>query len=136
MNKFSMRVSYRDTDQMGTVYYANYLVFFERGRSEFMRELGFTYRKMEDLGLYFPVMHAECDYHSPAKYDDLITIETTISELKNASAVFSYKIKCEDRLLATGKTKHPLVNKAFKPIRIPPELKQILEKHVMPDEKQ
>jgi len=134
MNKFNLRVSYRDTDQMGTVYYANYLVFFERGRSEFMREVGFTYRQMEELGLFFPVMHAECNYFSPAKYDDLLTIETTISELKNASVIFSYKIKCEDKLLATGSTKHPLVNKSFKPIRIPNDLKSLLEKHIKQNE--
>ncbi|GAB1401199.1 thioesterase family protein [Elusimicrobiota bacterium] len=134
MNKFNLRVSYRDTDQMGTVYYANYLVFFERGRSEFMREVGFTYRQMEELGLFFPVMHAECNYHSPAKYDDLLTIETTISELKNASVIFSYKIKCEDKLIATGSTKHPLVNKLFKPIRIPKDLKVLLEKHISQNE--
>lgn len=134
MNKFNLRVSYRDTDQMGTVYYANYLVFFERGRSEFMREVGFTYRQMEELGLFFPVMHAECNYYSPAKYDDLLTIETTISELKNASVVFSYKIKCENKLLATGSTKHPLVNKLFKPTGIPKDLKVLLEKYINQNE--
>lgn len=134
MNKFNLRVSYRDTDQMGTVYYANYLVFFERGRSEFMREAGFTYRQMEELGLFFPVMHAECNYFSPAKYDDLLTIETSISELKNASVVFAYKIKCADKLIADGKTKHPLVNRAFKPIRIPQDLKVLLEKSINSNE--
>lgn len=134
MNKFNLRVSYRDTDQMGTVYYANYLVFFERGRSEFMREVGFTYRQMEELGLFFPVMHAECNYYSPATYDDLLTIETTISELKNASVIFAYKIKCGDKLLATGSTKHPLVNKLFKPTRIPKDLKVLLEKYINQNE--
>ena len=130
MNKFNLRVSYRDTDKMGTVYYANYLVFFEQGRSEFMREVGFTYRQLEELDLFFPVMHTECNYHSPAKYDDLLTIETSISELKNASVIFAYKIKCGDKLIATGSTKHPLVNKLFKPIRIPKDLKSILEEHI------
>lgn len=134
MNKFNLRVSYRDTDQMGTVYYANYLVFFERGRSEFMREVGFTYRQLEELGLFFPVMHAECNYYSPAQYDDLLTIETTISELKNASVIFTYKIKCGEKLLATGSTKHPLVNKLFKPTRIPKDLKVLLEKYINQNE--
>lgn len=130
MNKLDIRISYRDTDQMGMVYYANYLVFFERGRTELLRDLGFTYKEMEEKGLYFPVINAQCNYHMPAKYDDVITVETRISELKNASIVFYYEIKMQDKLLASGTTKHPLVNKSFKPTRIPQDLKALLEKHV------
>lgn len=130
MNKFNIRVSYKDTDKMGTVYYANYLVFFERGRSEFMRETGLTYRQLEELDLYFPVMRAECNYYSTVSYDDLLTIETSIAELKHASVIFSYTIKCGDKLIADGITKHPLVNKSFKPLRMPKELRSALEKHI------
>lgn len=130
MNKLDIRISYKDTDQMGMVYYANYLVYFERGRTELLRELGFTYKEMEEKELYFPVINAQCNYHTPAKYDDTITVETKISELKNASIVFSYTIKSQNKLIASGSTKHPLVNKTFKPTRIPQDLKTLLEKHV------
>lgn len=130
MNKLNIRVSYRDTDKMGVVYYANYFVFFEMGRTELMRQIGFTYDEMEKQGLYFPVVNAQCNYHAPAHYDDLITVETTISELKNVTVTFSYKIKCDDKVLVTGSTKHPLVNYAFKPTRIPQNLKDLLQEHV------
>lgn len=130
MNKLNIRVSYRDTDKMGVVYYANYFVFFEMGRTELMRQIGFTYDEMEKQGLYFPVINAQCNYHAPAHYDDLITVETTISELKNVTVTFSYKIKCDDKVLVTGSTKHPLVNYAFKPTRIPQNLKDLLQGHV------
>lgn len=130
MNKLNIRVSYRDTDKMGVVYYANYFVFFEMGRTELMRQIGFTYDEMEKQGLYFPVINAQCNYHAPAHYDDLITVETTISELKNVTVTFSYKIKCDDKILVTGSTKHPLVNYAFKPTRIPQNLKDLLQGHV------
>ena len=130
MNKLNIRVSYRDTDKMGVVYYANYFVFFEMGRTELMRQIGFTYDEMEKQGLYFPVVNAQCNYHAPAHYDDLITVETTISELKNVTVTFSYKIKCDDKVLVTGSTKHPLVNYAFKPTRIPQNLKDLLQGHV------
>ena len=130
MNKLNIRVSYRDTDKMGVVYYAIYFVFFEMGRTELMRQIGFTYDEMEKQGLYFPVVNAQCNYHAPAHYDDLITVETTISELKNVTVTFSYKIKCDDKVLVTGSTKHPLVNYAFKPTRIPQNLKDLLQKHI------
>lgn len=130
MNKLNIRVSYRDTDKMGVVYYANYFVFFEMGRTELMRQIGFTYDEMEKQGLYFPVVNAQCNYHAPAHYDDLITVETTISELKNVTVTFSYKIKCDDKVLVTGSTKHPLVNYAFKPTKIPQNLKDLLQGHV------
>ena len=130
MNKLNIRVSYRDTDKMGVVYYANYFVFFEMGRTELMRQIGFTYDEMEKQGLYFPVVNAQCNYHAPAHYDDLITVETSISELKNVTVTFSYKIKCNDKVLVTGSTKHPLVNYAFKPTRIPQNLKDLLQEHI------
>lgn len=130
MNKFEIRITYRDTDQMGMVYYANYLVFFEMGRTELFRQLGMTYKSLEEKQMYFPVIHAECNYHAPAKYDDLITIETKISEVKNASIIFSYEIKCCEKLLVSGSTKHPLVDKSFKPVRMPKELKDFLQQHL------
>jgi acyl-CoA thioester hydrolase len=100
------------------------------GRTELMRQIGFTYDEMEKQGFYFPVVNAQCNYHAPAHYDDLVTVETTIFELKNVTVTFSYKIKIDDKVLVTGSTKHPLVNYAFKPTRIPQNIKDLLLKHV------
>ena len=130
MNIFNYRIPYADTDKMGVVYHSNYLKYFEMGRTELMRQIGFTYEEMEKQGLYFPVVNAQCNYHAPAHYDDLITVETTISEIKNVTVTFSYKIKYQDKVLVIGSTKHPLVNYAFKPTRIPQNLKELLQSHI------
>lgn len=130
MNKIDIRVSYADTDQMGMVYYGNYLTYFERGRTEWLREYGIAYKDIEANELYFPVMNATCNYHSPAKYDDMITVETKLAELGAAYLVFSYEVKLGERLLVSGSTKHPLVNGSFKPVRFPKEMRELLEKHI------
>ena len=119
MSELQIRISYSDTDQMGMVYYANYLVYFERGRTEWLREKGLAYKELEDKEIFLPVLESNCKYLSPARYDDLITVKTTLSELRFASIEFSYEIFCGSRNIVTGRTKHPFVNKAFKPIRIP-----------------
>ena len=69
------RVPYADTDQMGYVYYANYFIYFERGRNELMRAMNFTYKELEDMGIGLPVIEAHSNYRSPARYDDLLTVE-------------------------------------------------------------
>lgn len=135
MDSIKVRISYRDTDKMGVVYHANYLVFFEMGRTELLRNLGYSYDKMEKEGMFFPVVNAQCNFHSPAKYDDVITVETRIIELKNVTITFGYQIKLNGKLLVSGSTKHPMVNKNFKPARIPQNLKELLLPHLEPNEK-
>ncbi len=130
MNILKIRVAYADTDQMGMVYYGNYLTFYERGRTELLREIGLEYKVIEEKGFYLPVIYAECNYHSPATYDDLITIETRMTEITAASLTCSYTIKRDDKVLVTGKTKHPFVNKSLKPVRIPKDIRELLEKHL------
>jgi acyl-CoA thioester hydrolase len=115
---------------MGMVYYANYLAFFERGRTELLREIGLEYKAIEERGFYFPVIHAECKYISPAKYDHIITIETKISEITAASITCSYEVKYHEKLLVIGKTKHPFVSKDLKPVRFPKDIKDVLEKNL------
>jgi acyl-CoA thioester hydrolase len=132
MNKIQIRISYADTDQMGMVYYANYLVFFERARTEWLRETGLVYKNMEANGLYFPVISAECKYYAPAKYDDIIEISTKLIEISAATLVFFYEIKLQDKVLSSGKTKHTLVNRDFKPVRFPKDIRQLLEKNLEP----
>jgi acyl-CoA thioester hydrolase len=123
-----IRVPYADTDQMGMVYYANYLVYFERGRTEWLREHGLTYRDLEEKGFYFPVIECSVKYNASARYDDMITVRTVLSDIGSASVEFTYEIVRDDKQLATGKTRHPLVNKGFRPVRIPADIRTVLEK--------
>jgi acyl-CoA thioester hydrolase len=108
-----LRVRYAETDQMGVVYYANYLVWFEVGRVEFMRSLGFDYRQMEvEDGCILPVVEATCRYKAPARYDDLIQIEAGPILLRGSLLKFNYRVfraangREERQLLAEGETVH------------------------------
>ncbi len=122
------RVSYADTDRMGVVYYANYLVLFERGRTELMRALGVRYRTLEEKNIFLPVMDVQVKYLAPAQYDDVINIRTWVGELGRASVTFQYELINADtgKKMAQGFTKHPFVNKSWKPMPVPPEVKTIL----------
>ncbi len=128
IHEMDFRVSYADTDRMGVVYYANYLVLFERGRTELMRELGVRYRDLEEQGLFLPAMEAQVKYLAPAHYDDLLKIRTWISDLGRASITFDYELHNADtgKVMARGSTKHPFVDKSWKPVAIPSVIKGIL----------
>ena len=127
MHSLQLRIAYADTDQMGVVYYGNYLTFFEKARTEWLRDAGFPYTIIEERGFYFPVMYAECKYFYPAKYDDLITVETRLIEITAASITCAYDVKCNGKLLVKGITKHPFVDKTMKPVRFPPDIRKIFE---------
>ncbi len=100
-----IRVCYADTDQMGYVYYGNYARFYEIGRVEALRSLGFHYKAMETSGVMMPVYENHSRYHRPARYDDLLTVRVTIPELPKARIVFRYEILNETgELLNTGET--------------------------------
>jgi acyl-CoA thioester hydrolase len=109
-----VRVRYAETDQMGIVYYANYLVWFELGRVEVLRSLGLTYSKLEtEHGCILPVVDARCRYRAPARYDDEIVIETRPDMLRGSVIKFAYKIyrkpdqkEKQRELLADGETVH------------------------------
>ncbi len=123
---FETRIAYADTDRMGVVYYGNYFTLFERGRTELMRNLGIRYRDMEEKDhVFLPVVEATCRYLSPARYDDLIRISTTIDRLGGASVEFGYKIFNAEtgKLIAEGMTRHPFVNDQWKPVRVPSSIK-------------
>lgn len=120
MHSKDVRVTYSQTDRMGFVYYANYLVWFEIGRTELLRDLNVTYKDIEDNGILLPVVKSECSYKSPAKYDDVITIQTKISEISKIGLTFSYTIirPKDNKLIADGITKHIFVNKDGKILKI------------------
>ena len=121
VNITSYRVIYGDTDQMGVVYYANYLRWFEKGRSEYLRQIGLPYSVIEQQGYNFPVVEVSCRYTRSARYDEEIRIETELVELGRASLSFQYRISCEADhcLLARGSTKHACVDAAGGLKRIP-----------------
>ncbi|NQU42080.1 acyl-CoA thioesterase [bacterium] len=114
-----IRVTYRDTDQMGYVYYANYLVYFEMARTELLRNLGSTYRECEEKGVFLPVIEASCRYHAPARYDDLIEIRAKVTRWTRAALDFDYECRrTSDRtLLAAGTTRHAFTSKEGRIIR-------------------
>src|SRR3970282_2319433 len=104
INVTPYRVIYGDTDQMGVVYYANYLRWFEKGRSEWLRQIGLPYGMIEQQGFYFPVAEVTCRYLHPSRYDEVVKIETELAELGRATLTFSYRItrETDDVLLAPG----------------------------------
>ncbi len=120
-NVTSYRVIYGDTDQMGVVYYANYLRWFERGRSEFLRQIGLPYSTIERAGFHFPVADVNCHYSQSARFDEVIQIETELAAMGRASLSFNYRISREPDtcLLATGSTKHACIDHAGHVTRIP-----------------
>ncbi len=111
---------------MGVVYYANYLIWFEIARTEYLRALGISYRAIEEKGSFLMVASADCKYLAPARYDDVVRIESRISYVKNSSLKFEYRLFVEDKLIATGETVHVFTNKARRPIRVPEEFKRLV----------
>jgi len=118
-----IRVRYQETDNMGVVYYANYLVWFEVARTEFLRSMGLVYRDLEDKGYYLMVAAISCKYISPARYDDVVRAETWIEEMKHSSLKFCYKLSVNEKVVATGDSIHVFTNKSGRPVRIPKEIK-------------
>ena len=114
------RVRYAETDQMGMVYYANYLIWMEIGRSDFCRARGFSYADLErEENAFLTVAEAGCRYLAPARYDDEILVETEITRLGRRVVEFSYKIKRDSTLLAEGKTVHIVIGSNGRPRAMP-----------------
>jgi acyl-CoA thioester hydrolase len=130
MTLSTYRVIYGDTDQMGVVYYANYLALFERGRCEYMRERAFDYGAFEREGFMLPVVEAHAKYRLPAKFDDLLLIDANITEASRITATFRYAISREDggkrTLLCEGTTVHACLSREGRPVRWPEALKSLL----------
>ncbi len=122
-----LRVRYADTDKMGVVYYGTYPVYFEVGRSEFMREKGFSYRDFEEMGFLLVVVGLEAKYISSAVYDDLLTIRTRIAEVRSRGVTFHYEIYRDGGLVVEGKTRHICLDRNRRPVVIPDSLLHILK---------
>ncbi|AXC09810.1 4-hydroxybenzoyl-CoA thioesterase family active site [Acidisarcina polymorpha] len=132
----TVRVRYAETDQMGVVYYANYLVWFEIGRVEFLRQLGFDYKQMEVADdCMLPVVEAICRYKAPAQYDDLIVIETRVTAMRTSMLKFSYEVYRAEtidgtpvagKLLASGETSHVIVGYGMQKTVLPEKYASVI----------
>lgn len=122
-----VRVRYAETDQMGVVYHANYLVWFEVGRTDLLRAFGWTYREMEASGVRLPVLEAHCEYRRPARYDDELEILTQGRLLSPVRLEFTYEVrlKADQRVVATGYTRHAAVDLAGRPCRLPIRVRDV-----------
>jgi acyl-CoA thioester hydrolase len=130
----SIRVRYAETDQMGVVYYANFFVWFEVGRVELLRQLGFHYKQMEiDDDCHIPVVEANCRYKSPARYDDHLLLETSVLTLRRSVIKFGYRLLRPESdgvpptLLAEGETTHVTVNRSLRKVPLPQKYVAVLE---------
>ena len=119
-----IKIYYQDTDCGGVVYYANYLTYFERARTEFMAERGVSVKEMMDKGFLFVVARAEIDYRSPAKYGETIVVKTCLAQVKGVKLEFSYLITEKEsmRAIVEGKTILVCVGPDVKPKKMPQEI--------------
>lgn len=121
------RVRYAETDKMGVVYYANYLVWFEIGRTDWLRDTGLTYRAMEDAGVQLPVIEAHCEYRQGARYDDEVQIRTRALKLSPVRIRFEYEVirHADGAPLASGYTVHAAIDRQGRPTRMPDRVKDL-----------
>jgi acyl-CoA thioester hydrolase len=124
-----LRVRYSETDQMGIVYHAHYLVWFEIGRTDWCRAAGIPYSEMEKGGLFIPVTRVEASFRRRSRYDDPIRVVTRMAELSGRGCVFGYEIRNpEDLLLAEGSTHHVFTDPGGRARRADPEVIAVLER--------
>lgn len=126
LHRSSYRVIYGDTDQMGVVYHANYLRFFERGRVEFLNAAGFDYAALEQSGTFFAVVDAHVKFRVPAKFNDVVTIETTLAAITRVKVLFRYRILRDEVVLAEGETTLACIDERGRPARIPGHVVAVL----------
>ncbi len=126
--EITVRVRYQETDQMGFVYYSNYFVYFEMGRIEFLRNLGFSYSELEKENIFLAVIEAHCKYRAPARFDDLLVIKTWLSKMKYARVEFCYEIRREgeEKLIAEGSTVLACLDENRRPRTIPDKIKNTI----------
>jgi acyl-CoA thioester hydrolase len=132
----TLRARYAETDAMGIVYHTNYIVWFEVGRGEYMRQQGGDYAHLEGQGYYLPVIEVQARYLAPARYGDLVSVRTWVEEARSRQVTFTYEVVMAEtgQLLAAGQTKHVCVDKEGRIKRIPREVREMLEFRVAPEE--
>jgi acyl-CoA thioester hydrolase len=133
--KTTFTVRYAETDQMGIVHHSNYAIWFEAGRTDFLRKFDLSYSKIEKKGILLPLYELNCKYISPAKYEDEIIVVTSIKTFSRVRMSFSYEVfnAFDKKLLATGETMHAWTDKELKPInaeKLIPEVYSVLNKSI------
>ncbi len=123
---YETRVIFGDTDQMGVVYYANYLRFFEGARAAYWRDLGRSYKDLEAAQIAMPVVEAHCNYKRPALYEDVLAIETEVDEMRGASLRFVYAVRRSTEVLAEGWTRHAVIGPTGRPRAIPDFMRDLV----------
>lgn len=118
-HEIQIRVRYQDSDPMGFLHHANYFTYFEMGRTEMLRARGGNYRRMEEEGLYAVVVRADCTYHAPARYDDVLNLRTILKRISAAKIEHEYHVLRDSQLLATGHVVLALVDREGRVQRIP-----------------
>jgi acyl-CoA thioester hydrolase len=120
----TFHIRYAETDAMGVVHHAAYIVWFEEGRSAYMRACGLPYSEVERRGYWFTVAEVNVRFHVPARYDDLVTVRTRLAELRSRGLAFVYKVRraADDTLLVTGQTRHVCIDRTGTVRRIPEDL--------------
>ena len=126
--RHEVRVIFGDTDQMGVVYYANYLRYFEGARAAYWRDLGKSYKDLEAWGIALPVIEAHCTYRRSAHYEDLLIVDVHVSELRGASLRFAYRVERGADLLAEGYTRHAVIGTDGRPRALPQALRDAIPK--------
>jgi len=131
VSEVALRVRYAETDQMGVVYHANYFVWFEVGRVEFLRDLGFSYREMEqEEDCYIAVVDVRCRYKAPARYDDELVVRTHLKNVRESLVHFGYELvrSADGLLLAEGETTHVVIDREMKKTAIPEKYMRVFRK--------
>lgn len=130
-NRTELTVRYADTDKMGVVYHANYAVYYEVGRTEMLRQLGFTYARMEELGVMMPVLELHSNFRRSAHYDDTLTVVTQLNTMPDVRIRFDYQIlNAAGELLNTGYTVLVFVDmKTGRPVRMPSYVADVIRPH-------
>jgi acyl-CoA thioester hydrolase len=121
-HEISFRVRYAETDRMGLLHHANYLVYFEMGRTELLRQRGISYRDIEDSGHLLVVIEVGCKFKRPAYYDDLLTLRTTVERVTHVKIVHRYEVLRDGVLLAEGHSTLACVDREGKPQALPDSL--------------
>lgn len=127
VSRATIRVRYAETDQMGVAYYANYLVWFEVGRTTWLRDANWSYRAMEEDGYGLPVIEAHCAYRQGARYDDQLEVRTRASLMSPVRVRFDYDVVRADdgAAIASGYTVHATVDREGRPVRMPARAREL-----------
>lgn len=128
---YKHKVNYYETDKQGVTHHSNYIRIMEEARVDFMEQLGFGYERMEEAGVFSPVMSVSCDYKRPTTFPDIIEVEVSVAELSKLKARFAYKMTCKDKVVCQATSLHCFLNGDGRPVAIEdkfPEFHQAFQK--------